>query len=75
MRTVSFEIPDEDFQVLNAIARRFYGETTRGGRLLDISDLARFNLLEQKEKMAWVIQPPKPPSNVLHGPWVLAKTR
>lgn len=57
MKTVTFQIPDEDFAVLTEIALRFWGEDSIiGGRPVDITTLASRTLLECRETMAWVLK-------------------
>jgi hypothetical protein len=67
MRAVTFEISEEDFQVLSAIASHFYEGCFRGYRPMDVRDLAQNALLGRKESMAWVLK--QLPSNVIGGPW------
>jgi hypothetical protein len=77
MKTIRFEVSDDDFAILSEIAAVFYEGCTRGGRPLDVQDLARFALLAQREEMAWAINknqpmPGEPPANVFPGPWKLS---
>lgn len=72
MRTVSFEIEDEDFQALQAIAARFFEGCFKGSRPMDIRELAHHAILGKKRDMAWVLEPTEkhiPPGRVIPGPW------
>lgn len=73
MKTVRFEISDEDFAILSEIAARFYEGGSHGdGRPYGIKDLAKLALLEKRESMLWAInknQPWESPANAIPGPW------
>ena len=71
MHTVSFQIREDDFQVLQAIAARFLQGCFHGDRPMDIRDLSRLALLAKKEDMAWVLEAEKPVAagRVIYGPW------
>lgn len=69
LKTISFEISEDDFQVLDAIATRFYKGCFRGNRPMDVRELALSALMAQKKDMAWVLEPSASASNVVRGPW------
>lgn len=61
-RVIAFEITNEDYQILNVIACRFFEGPTRGGKPRKgpskyVDDLACMALLDQKEQMAWALEP------------------
>lgn len=73
MKTIRFQISDEDHAILSAIADRWYQSVTRGdGSKPGIEELAEMALLSKRKDMLFVInqnQPWSPPANAIPGPW------